>query len=246
MKDLNKVYPRITRLMWLWHFFTAAVIVIMMLFFTMAAKETPFKVYVFTMVVGLVLVSIPIYGFVAQMLSRHWVRSRCIGFGHGILYLADGTEDTAKLREVVAELSKTNLIGKVVTALRRNASARVPLTYYKQPKGPVLAIAQSVVVHQDARFRGKKWKVMGLQLGNRIWVTWLDANERTYRSLIGHELGEVVLSASGFNGSAAERHMVIAQAGLDHIFQMSRQRDKTPKGPAVSGFIRKTVPETEA
>ena len=235
MKDLNKVYPRVTRLMWLWHFFTAAVIVIMMLFFTMAAKETPFKVYVFTMVVGLVLVSIPIFGFVSQILSRHWVRSRCIGFGHGIMYLADGTADSVKLRDVVAELRHHDLIGKVVMALR-NTSA--PRTRYRQPKGPVLAIAQPVVIQED-RFRGKQWKVMGLQLGNRIWVTWLNSDERTYRSLIGHELGEAVLSASGFNGSAADRHMIIARAGLDHIFQMSRKRDK-------SGLIRKTVPVGEA
>ncbi len=224
MKDLNKVYPLTTRLMWTWHFFTALVVTLMTLFFTMADKETALHIYLLTIAAGTVLASIPIYGFVRQVQMRHWVRKRCVGYGHGILYLADDVDYEDSLRAVVGTLCKSDLIGRVVSAFRQTSNARSKL-FYKRPQEYVLAIAQPIVVQED-KIRGKKWKVMGLQLGRRVWLTWYGRNERTYRSLLGHELGHAVLVASGFQGSVAEHHMVIARAGLDHIFQVSRKRDR--------------------
>jgi hypothetical protein len=164
-----------------------------------------------------------------------WVRKHSIAWGYGVVYLADGVQDINKLRALVEGLCRQDVATQAAIALRP-ASKLLKLI---RP-GVILAIAQTVVVQND-KIRGKKWKVMGLQLGNRIWITWCDADTRTYRSLLGHELGECLLSASGFKGSAADRHVVIARAGLDHRFVLKDQKRVVRPGVV----IRKTVPVLE-
>lgn len=225
MKELNKIYPLVTKLMLLWHVFTAFAIFMVTLVFTMAADDTPLRAYLITVGAGAVLTGIPIFGFIRQLQCRLWVHRHCIGWGHGVMYLADRVQDIELLREEVRRLCTQDVVDVVQARLRSHKKLKTT----RRPE-VVLAIAQTVVIQTDKR-RGKSWRVMGLQLGNRIWLTWQSANLRAYRGLLGHELGEMLLSEDGFRGTPAARHTIIRETGLHNLFQVPQdvERYSIPK-----------------
>lgn len=228
MKSLNEIYPLVTKSMWLCHVFITLIIFMVTLVFTMADKDTPLKAYLITVGAGAALTGIPIFGFIQQLQCRHWVRSHCIGWGYGVMYLADRVQDIEKLRKEVRRLCVQDVVGMAMAQL----GPYVASMKFHRPD-VVLAIAQTIVTQTDTR-RGKSWRVGGLQLGHRVWLTWRAGNLRAYRGLFGHELGEMLLSCGGYQGDRQARYRSIQIAGLDGLFQET------------GDIIRKTVSVGEA
>lgn len=223
MKQLNKVYPLVTRFMW-WELMLALLLFFWPSVVVKVGTSLPLNEYLAIIAAGVVLMSIPIFGFVLQFQARGWVRKHCVGVGKGILYLANGTKDTEVLRAEVADLCRRDAVEEAAQALRSTS----PGCIVRKPP-MILAIAQYNTV-QPARRRGKPWRILGHVLGVRIWTVWHSSNAvGNYRAALGCEIGGALLNASGYAGAGWQRSDLTKEARLRTLFfARSRERWSQP------------------
>lgn len=209
--DLYRIYPLVTWSMMGWHFFTALILIVGALVFTKMEHGLELQAYFITIGALVVLASIPIFGFIRQFQARNWVHKHAVAYGNGVLYLADRVQNLDELRLEYARVCDRDVLGEVIQRLKIIKG----LPALRKPDKVVLVIAQTAVV-KEHKLTGKKWKVMGLQLGRRAYLTWSAAHVDAFRGLLGHELGHVVLDASGFRGA---HELVIQEARLSAVFK---------------------------
>jgi len=219
-KELNGIYPLITMAMAVWQILPVALCTLVL-----GALVNYATISLITLMicggVAVVIYVFCVFNLLRMLMARQWVRSRAIGYGYGVIYLADTDAHRGPLIAEVSRLCHSDAVGLVLDMMEFTSPE---LQGLKRPYPLLVIISDDVFAARD--LNAKKWRIMGLDLGVRIYVPWRGSNLRRLRDYLGSSMGEAIIRVTCPSWSKDEVYLAVSQASAYIVFT-SYSRDKT-------------------